>query len=126
MQRVQLQLGVQMFDLAIMIGVVSAVLTCSVVFARVLLSGHARAMNRPALIRWRRLFLVALPTGAAFASAWMIPAILLVPHDEGLLSLGYAFLVSVAATQAILFIPILCVLPSIASVVLIPETPATP
>ena len=107
-----------MQDLIPIVLIICIMLSCSLLAARSILRAHASAMNRPPVIHWVRLCLVALPIGAVFSALWIVPLLFLVPTEVGILSMGYPYLLTVAGTQTIIFIPILSSFRSVASVIL--------
>ena len=98
--------------------IICTVLSCSLLAARSILRAHAFAMNRVPLIHWGRLCLVALPIGVVFSALWIVPLVFLLPSEEGILSMGYPYLLTLAATQTVIFIPIVSSFRSVASLIL--------
>jgi hypothetical protein len=107
-----------MQDLIPIVFIICIVLSCSLLAARSILRAHASAMNRPPLIHWFRLCLLTLPIGAVFSALWIVPLLFLLPTEEGILRMGYPYLLTLAATQTVIFIPIVSSFRSVASFIL--------
>jgi hypothetical protein len=107
-----------MQDLIPIVLIIGVVLSCSLLAARGVLRAHAAAMNRPPLIHWARLCLLALPIGTVFSALWIVPLLFLLPTEEGILRMGDPYWLTLAATQTIIFIPIVSSFRSVASAIL--------
>jgi hypothetical protein len=115
-----------MQDLIPIVLIICIVLSCSLLAARSILRTHASAMNRPPLIHWVRLCLLALPIGAVFSALWIVPLLFLAPTEERILRMGYPYLLTLAATQTVIFIPIVSSFRAVASVILTTHTSGIP